>query len=193
MKENIGENIRKVRVGKNISQQDLAKALNVDRSTVSGWETGKRSPDTNMIVRLSAVLDVPVQSLMAQTVQSGEKLRVIIVDDEKIILKHNASVIRQALPSAEIIAFSKPSDAIEYADRYSVDLAFLDIELGKISGLDLCQRLLEINSSTNVLFLTAYREYSFDAWSTGARGFLLKPLTAEEVRARLEILNQGRK
>jgi len=39
-----------------------------------------------------------------------------------------------------------------------------------------------------VVFLTAYVEYSFDAWSTGASGFLLKPITAEAVRAQLKNL-----
>ena len=38
---------------------------------------------------------------------------------------------------------------------------------------------------TNVVFLTAYAEYSFDAWDTGACGFLLKPLSAQSVRGQL--------
>ena len=67
-------------------------------------------------------------------------------------------------------------------------LAFLDIELGKTSGLDLCRALLDINPRTNVIYLTAYIEYSFDAWSTGASGFMLKPLTPEGVRAQLKNL-----
>jgi YesN/AraC family two-component response regulator len=36
-----------------------------------------------------------------------------------------------------------------------------------------------------VIFLTGYRDYALDAWDTGAKGFLLKPLTAESVRAQL--------
>ena len=67
-------------------------------------------------------------------------------------------------------------------------LAFLDIELGRTSGLDLCRELLEIRPHTNVIYLTAYREYAFDAWKTGACGFLLKPLETETVRAQLSRL-----
>ena len=44
------------------------------------------------------------------------------------------------------------------------------------------KRAMEINPQINVVYLTAYQEYSFDAWSTGACGFMLKPLTAEGVR-----------
>ena len=54
--------------------------------------------------------------------------------------------------------------------------------MGTISGLDVCRKLLEINQRTNVVYLTAYRDYSFDAWDTGACGFLLKPIKPEDVK-----------
>ena len=44
---------------------------------------------------------------------------------------------------------------------------------------------MEINPRTNVVYLTAYSGYAVDAWSTGASGFMLKPLTPEGVREQL--------
>ena len=193
MKDNIGENIRIARIKKNMSQLELAKNLNVERSTVSGWETGKRSPDFDMLGRLCAVLDIPMLSLMAEKEQQNENPLVIIVDDEKVILRYNASVISQIMPKAEIKCFTKPSDAIEFAKEHRVDLALLDIEMGSISGLDVCRELLGIRPETNVIYLTAYVDYSFDAWSTGASGFLLKPLEAEAVKAQLALLKKPMK
>ena len=67
-------------------------------------------------------------------------------------------------------------------------LAFLDIELRNTSGLDLCRALLEINPRTNVVYLTAYADYSLDAWGTGASGFMLKPITAAGVKEQLKKL-----
>ena len=64
----------------------------------------------------------------------------------------------------------------------------MDIELGKTSGMDLCRTLLKINPRTYVVYLTAYTEYSFDAWSTGASGYMLKPITPEGVKAQLKLL-----
>ena len=64
----------------------------------------------------------------------------------------------------------------------------MDIELGTASGLDLCKTLLEINPRTNIVFLTAYADYSLNAWRTEASGFLLKPLTAEDVKEQLRRL-----
>lgn len=92
------------------------------------------------------------------------------------------------MPNAIITGFTKPSEAIEFARANRIVLAFLDIELGKTNGLDLCRTLLALNPRTNVIFLTAYVEYSFDAWSTGASGFTLKPITPESVRAQLKNL-----
>ena len=64
-------------------------------------------------------------------------------------------------------------------------LVFLDIEMGTISGLEVCREMLNVNPRLNVVYLTAYRDYSFDAWSTGASGFMLKPITAEGVKEQL--------
>ena len=97
-------------------------------------------------------------------------------------------VLEKVLPKANLIGFTKPSEAVAYAKTNRVALAFLDIELGKASGLDLCRTLLEINPRTNVVFLTAYREYSVDAWNTGASGFMMKPITVEGVREQLKNL-----
>ena len=69
-----------------------------------------------------------------------------------------------------------------------VELAVLDIEMGNSSGLELCRSLHEINPSTNVVFLTAYADYSLDAWKTEASGFILKPLTAQGVKEQLKKL-----
>lgn len=84
--------------------------------------------------------------------------------------------------------FTDADEAVEYAKQNRIALAFLDIELRNTNGLDLCRRLLEINPRTNVVYLTAYSEYSLDAWSTGACGFMLKPITVEGVREQLKKL-----
>ncbi|MBR6392242.1 MAG: response regulator, partial [Eubacterium sp.] len=93
--------------------------------------------------------------------------------------------IERTIPGAKVIGFTRPSEAVEYAKAHRVSLAILDVELGSASGLDLCKRLLEINPQTNVIYLTAYVDYSFDAWGTGASGFMLKPLTEESLKEQL--------
>ena len=111
-----------------------------------------------------------------------------MVDDNKVFLNDGMPIIEEVIPNAAVIGFTKPSEAVEYAKANRIALAFLDIEMIDVSGLDVCRKLLEINQRTNVVYLTAYRDYSFDAWDTGAIGFMVKPLTADGVKKQLKKL-----
>ena len=180
--------LKKLRTEKGLSQQEMAERMYVTRSTITRWENGSRLPSAVMIARLAECLGTDVNMLMNAAAESEEAPNVIIVDDRKIVLSGALSVLEAVLPNAVITGFTRPSEAVEYAKANRIALAFLDIEMGKTSGLDLCRTLLEINPRTNVVYLTAYIEYSFDAWSTGASGFMLKPITEEGVREQLKNL-----
>lgn len=182
------ENLKQLRTERNISQRELADRMFVTRSTVARWESGMRLPDANMIYQLAKCLSVDVDRLLCTAKKSICTPNVIMVDDNKIILNGGLPVLEKALPNANITGFTTPSRAIEYSRENPVVLAFLDIELGTLSGFDLCRTLLEINPNTNVVFLTAYGEYSIDAWSTGASGFIVKPVSLDAVQTQLKIL-----
>lgn len=177
--------LKNLRTEKGLSQRELAELLFVTRSTVNRWENGSRLPDAAMLSRISRYLDVDMNTLLAATMESDEAPNIIMVDDSKIILTGSLPVLEAAMPFATVVGFTKPSEAIEYARANRVALAFLDIEMGKTNGLDLCRTLLEINPRTNVVYLTAYSDYAIDAWSTGASGFMLKPITPEDVQFQL--------
>lgn len=185
MNNSLGEMIRQIRMEKGLSQLQLAELIHVDRSTIANWETGRRLPDADMIKILSNALDTDVSILINASVKQNSSLDVIMIDDEKIILTGSIPVLKKVLPYATVTGFTKPSEALAFARENRVSLAFLDIEMGKVSGLDLCRDLLTINPYMNVIFLTAYAEYSFDAWDTGACGFLLKPISEEAVKRQL--------
>ena len=182
------ETLKKLRTNKGLSQQDLAMRMYVARSTVARWESGSRLPDAMMISRLSQCLGTDINTLLSAVAESDEALNVIMVDDRKIFLSGALPILEEVMPGATITGFVRPSEAIEYAKANRIALAFLDIEIGKTNGLDLCRTLLTLNPRTNVVYVTAHIEYSFDAWSTGASGFLLKPITPETVRAQLKNL-----
>ena len=182
------ETLKKLRIERGMSQRELAERMYVTRPTIARWENGTRLPDAAMISRLSQSLGIDVNTLLNIAVRSDEAPNVILVDDRKIILSGGLPILEEVLPQAAVAGFMKPSEALDYARANPIALAFLDIELGKISGFELCRELLDINHRTNVVFLTAYVDYSFDAWSTGASGFMLKPITAEGVRAQLKKL-----
>ena len=182
------DTLKKLRTEKGLSQRELAEEIFVTRTAITKWESGNRLPDAAMIKRLSEVLGTDVNILLSAAAESDECPNIIMVDDNTVILNGGLAIIEEVIPNASVTGFTKPMEAVEFAKANSVALAFLDIEMGSVSGLDVCRELLEVNPHTNVVYLTAYGNYSLDAWSTGACGFVLKPITPEGVKEQLKKL-----
>ena len=188
MNQTFPKTLKQLRTKKGLSQQMLADQMFVTRPTIARWESGARLPDAMMIKRLAEILGVNIDFLLSAAAQSDECPNVIIVDDRKVVLTGGLPILEEALPNTTVTGFTNADEAIEYAKRNNISLAFLDIEIRNMSGFDLCKILLEINPRTNIIFLTAYGDYSLDAWGTGASGFMLKPITAEGVKEQLKNL-----
>ena len=188
MNKLFSETIKKLRTEKGLSQQELASMLFITRSTVAKWENGDRVPNVMIILKLAEIFGVDINFLLSDSTEKYEIPNIIMVDDRKLILTGGLLVLEEVFPNAFIRGFTDADEAIEYAKSNCVSLAFLDIELRNTSGLDLCKSLLSIYPRTNVIFLTAYADYSLDAWNTGASGFMLRPITASGVKEQLEKL-----
>ena len=182
------ETLKKLREERGLSQKQLGQQMFVNHSTIARWENASRLPDAAMILRLAKCLGVDANELLQLAAQSEDSPNVILVDDSKVILSDGLTVLEEVMPNATVTGFIWPPEAIEYAKQTQIALAILDIELGTASGLDLCRTLLEINPRTNIVFLTAYPDYSLDAWKTEASGFMVKPLTPEGVKEQLKKL-----
>lgn len=188
MAEQFGETLRKLRLEKGLSQKQLGDLLFIDHSTIARWESGNRLPDAMMVPRIARCLGVDPNTLFCIAASVDETPHVIMVDDNKITLSHGLHLLEEVITNASIMGFTRPVEAVEHAKINRIALAVLDIELGRSSGLDLCNTLLEINPCTNIVFLTAFPDYGLDAWNTDAIGFLLKPLTTDGVKAQLKKL-----
>ena len=180
--------LKKLRTEKGLSQQELADRLYVTRSAIARWENGSRLPDTAMISKIADALGADAYLMISTAAQSDEYPNVIMVDDRKLILTGGLPILEEVMPNANVKGFTDADAAVEYARENSVALAFLDIELRNTTGFELCRELLKINPRTNVVYLTAYSDYALDAWSTGASGFMLKPITPDGVREQLNNL-----
>lgn len=73
------ENIKASRKLKGLSQEELAIKLNVVRQTISKWEQGLSVPDSEMLISISEVLEIPVSTLLGETISESK------VDDIKVI------------------------------------------------------------------------------------------------------------
>jgi len=117
-------------------------------------------------------------------------MQIIAVDDEHLALKNVERVVRNALPECELSCFDTPSVALGYAKNNPIDIAFLDIEMGGMNGLELAKRLKEINGHTSVIFITGYSDYAVEAYSVPACGFIVKPVSAKAVLGAMEHLRK---
>lgn len=185
MTNNFGETVRRLRIEKGLSQQQLADHLHVSRASVANWEVSRRIPDATMVALIADALGVDVGALLATAEVQDETPNVLLVDDKPIILEGGLPILRQALPGANVVGLTNRLEVLDYIKEQPVALAFLDIELGRVNGLDLCREMLIFRPRTNVIFLTGFQEYAFDAWDTGAVGFLLKPLEVESIRKQI--------
>ncbi|MDL2302204.1 response regulator transcription factor [Lachnospiraceae bacterium OttesenSCG-928-D06] len=109
-------------------------------------------------------------------------MNIIAVDDEELALHELNAAICEALPYTSPVCFRKANDALDYAKKMPVDVAFLDIEMGSgMNGLTLAQELNMIQPSTNIIFVTGYSEYMEEAFSQYASGYVKKPVRAKRI------------
>ena len=109
----------------------------------------------------------------------------LAVDDENLQLNKLVDALKQADPTAEILSFNNPLIALEAVKDAKIDVAFLDIEMGGINGVELGKRLKSLNPSINIIFVTGYDQYALDAYSMHASGYLTKPVSAERIKTEL--------
>lgn len=112
-------------------------------------------------------------------------MKILAGDDEELALEMLISSIKEACKNAEISAFMKPSELLECAKREKYDIAFLDIQMRGITGLELAKKLKEINPKINIIFVTGYDEYAGKALTMHASGYVMKPVTPEKISKEL--------
>ena len=116
----------------------------------------------------------------------------LLTDDEPLQLQELTSILRRIRPEAQVFAYTWPDDALEGAKSNSIDVAFLDIQTGGMSGLELALELKKIQPGVHIIFVTGFSQYAVDAFAMHASGYLLKPATEEAVLRELTFLYQER-
>ncbi|USG66547.1 response regulator [Brevibacillus ruminantium] len=108
-------------------------------------------------------------------------LRVMIVEDEQPILDLMERLVGEH-PLLQVAgAFTSPIAALDRHAELKPDAVFLDIEMPKMGGIQLAEKLKEQNEELQVVFTTAYPDYAVDAFRVHAVDYLLKPVTSEDL------------
>ena len=118
-------------------------------------------------------------------------MKIIVADDEILQLNKLERSVGKVIPEAEISAFSEPLKLMEWIDSgesRDADVAFLDIEMGAVSGIKIAKALQSVNPQINIVFVTGFLKYAPDAFDLRASGYVQKPATEQKIRAELENL-----
>ena len=117
-------------------------------------------------------------------------MKIIAVDDERIALEGLLDVISEAAPTAQLNGFEYPEDALAFVDEHECNIAFLDVEMTEMSGVELAEQLKLRNPDINIIFATGFEEYRKEAYDLHASGYLTKPITVEKVKKELSDLRR---
>ncbi len=112
-------------------------------------------------------------------------IRTIIIDDEANARDAIKAILSYNFPEIEIVGEADGVfEGLKIIRELSPDLVFLDIRMGDGTGIDLLQRLNEINFS--LIFLTAYDEYALKAFKYSATDYLIKPIDIDDLTSAIE-------
>ena len=116
-------------------------------------------------------------------------IRVLLVDDEPMAntaLRH----LLKAFPSVEVAGVcTEPEAALEFCATQPVDAVFLDIEMPRVKGMELADKIRSLLPEVRLVFVTAYPDYALRAFDVNALDYLLKPVDSDRLAitvARLE-------
>ena len=126
-------------------------------------------------------------------------VKCVIAEDEALLRESLVQLLGQVWPELEIVAACEDGgSALEAIAARQPDVAFLDIRMPGLSGLEVASAMIEGGMKTEVVFVTAYDQYAIDAFERGAVDYLLKPVARERlagtvgrVRERLERRQHG--
>jgi len=119
-------------------------------------------------------------------------LRIMIVDDEELAAMRLRRIVAEYGEPSEVVLFLDSQEAHEYAKTHAVDVAFLDISMPDINGMQLSKLLTDVNESIKIVFVTGYDAYAVHAFELNAVDYIMKPVTAERLNVTMKRIRAGR-
>jgi len=117
--------------------------------------------------------------------------KAIVAEDEALLRAELVALLRRAWPELEITAECEDGgEALDAIDVHKPDVAFLDIRMPGITGLEVAAAAAQASPGTQVVFVTAYNQYAIDAFDRGAVDYLLKPISPERLAATVARLKE---
>lgn len=105
----------------------------------------------------------------------------IIIDDEKPALDVLKLFLEKTGQICVAGSYMRAADALAEIQSIRPDVAFLDIEMPDISGLELAEKIIDSGLDIEIVFVTAYNKYALEAFRVNAIDYILKPFSLEDI------------
>lgn len=117
-------------------------------------------------------------------------MKALCVDDEAILLEVLKRSVEASDDIDETVCFQSATEALEWTKENPVDIAFLDIQIHQMTGLELASELKAIYPKLPIIFCTGYDNYAREAFKVHASGYLTKPIYPEDVQEQIDIIKE---
>lgn len=112
-------------------------------------------------------------------------MKILVVDDERPACERMVETLGRICSGYKVVAFDNAQDALNYEGKSDIEIAFLDIELGNYSGIELAIELKKYSPRCNIIFVTSFSEYGTESFKARPSGYVTKPYTDEEIKREL--------
>lgn len=113
-------------------------------------------------------------------------LKAVLIDDENLALDFLEHQIKQ-ISSLEIVGkYNDPWKAFTYIEEHPIDIVFLDIHIPELNGIELAEKILEINPRLHIVFVTGHDDFAIQAFELNALDYVMKPVSTKRLSNTLE-------
>lgn len=120
-------------------------------------------------------------------------MRAVVIDDETPSL-NLMKIVMGENPDLELVgAFSDPEEALRGIAVLHPDVVFTDVEMPKMSGMELARKIRAHSEDIQIVFITAYEQYALGAFEVDAANYILKPFTQADLKATVRRLLKNRR
>lgn len=116
-------------------------------------------------------------------------VKCVIAEDESLLREALQEQLAKAWPELQIVAACDDgASALDEIVAHQPDVAFLDIRMPGLNGIEIAEAMATASPATQVVFVTAYDQYAIDAFDKGAIDYLLKPVSYDRLTSTIQRL-----
>lgn len=113
-------------------------------------------------------------------------MNVVCIDDERLALEFLEKQLEEVDGVAVQATFTDPINGLDYILQEDIDIAFLDIQMPNVNGIQLAEKILEEKPYVVIIFVTAYNEFAVEAFQLNALDYIVKPTTNDRLNTTLK-------